>query len=166
MSRAGHGRDRSLTRGALAGLVGGLLAAGAMSLGHRLVGEVIPQPPAQRAPEAEDATVKVASGALRLTGRSLPEEDKPRAGTIVHYAFGALVGGVYGVAAELLPRVTAAVGLPFGGAVWLGAHVIMVPALGLSEAPTRRPLRKEGEELGLHLLYGLTTELARRLLRR
>jgi uncharacterized membrane protein YagU involved in acid resistance len=84
----------------------------------------------------------------------------------VHYAFGASVGAFYGAVAEIVPRVTAGLGLPFGAAVWLGAHVLVVPALGLSEPPTRRPVRQEAEECGLHLVYGVTTELARRLLRR
>jgi uncharacterized membrane protein YagU involved in acid resistance len=56
-------------------------------------------------------------------------------------------------------------GLPFGAAVWLGAHVMTVPALGLAEPPTRQPLAKEMPELGMHFLYGTVTELVRRLLR-
>lgn len=151
--------------GALAGLVGGLIAAGAMSLTHRLVGDMVPKPPPQ-AQKVEDSTVKVASQVLRLVGLTLDENDKPRAGTIVHYAFGAGVGAIYGALAEIVPRVTMALGLPFGIAVWLGAHVITVPALGLSEPPTRQPLGKEAEEFGLHLVYGVTTELLRRLLSR
>ena len=151
--------------GSLAGLIGGLLASGAMSLGHRLVSDMVLKAPGPQ-PQAEDATVKVASQALRLVGRSLEESDKPLAGTIVHYAFGALVGAVYGTVAEFVPRVTTAAGLPFGVTVWLGAHVITVPALGLAEPPVRQPLGKEGQEFGLHLVYGATTELVRRLLRR
>src|SRR5262245_43404120 len=38
------------------------------------------------------------------------------------------VGALYGAAAEIVPRVRMALGLPFGAAVWLGAHVIAVPA--------------------------------------
>ena len=55
-------------------------------------------------------------------------------------------------------------GWAFGVAVWLGAHVVMVPALGLADPPMRQPLGKEAEELGLHLAYGSTTELVRRML--
>jgi putative membrane protein len=150
----------------LVGLVAGLLAAGAMSLAHRGVEEMLPKPSAQAAQQPEDATVKVASAILRLGGRTLAENEKPMAGTIVHYAFGASVGAIYGALAEMVPRITAGIGLPFGLAVWLGAHVITVPALGLAEPPTRGPVGKEAEELGLHLVYGLTTEIGRRLLRR
>ena len=153
--------SRSVWRGALAGVVGGLLAAGAMSLAH----QVLPKPRA-RAEEGEDATVKVADGLTRrLGGRPLTEGKKPLASQLVHYAFGGGVGAVYGGVAELVPRVTAGFGVPFGLAVWLGAHVITVPALGLAESPARRPLSKEAPELGLHVVYGAVAELARQVLR-
>jgi putative membrane protein len=77
-----------------------------------------------------------------------------------------VVGALYGAAAAIVPVVAVAVGVPFGAAVWLGAHVIAVPAIGLAEPPTHRPLGKEAEELGLHLVYGSVTGLVRRLLRR
>ena len=78
-----------------------------------------------------------------------------------------LCGDAFGQPAETNvppPRVTAAVGFPFGVAVWLGAHVVAVPALGLGNPPTRRPIRQEAEEFGLHTVYGVTTELVRRRL--
>jgi putative membrane protein len=156
----------TMARGALFGLIGGLIAAGAMSVAHRLVSEVAPKPATPPASQEEDSTVKVAAAVTRRAGYQLAEDQKPRAGTVVHYAFGASVGAVYGAVAEIVPRVTTWVGQPFGVAVWLGAHVLVVPALGLAEPPTRRPVRQEAEEFGLHLAYGLTTELARRLLRR
>jgi putative membrane protein len=77
------------------------------------------------------------------------------------HPFGAPVGTAF----EIAPIVTRAVGLPFGAAVWLGAQVVAVPALGLAEPPTRRAPRTEAEEFGMPLLYGLVTALVRRLLR-
>jgi uncharacterized membrane protein YagU involved in acid resistance len=157
-------------RGAIAGLVGGVIAAGAMSVVHKslagISGGAREQPPPPDQHQDEDATVKVADGfARQLLHRSLPEDKKPLAGNLVHYAFGAAVGALYGGVAAVVPRVTTAVGLPFGVAVWLGAHVITVPALGLAEPPTRRPPSKEGLEFVLHLVYGAVTELVRRLAR-
>jgi uncharacterized membrane protein YagU involved in acid resistance len=95
----------------------------------------------------------------------LPEDKKPLAATLVHYAFGGVVGAVYGGVAEIVPRVTTGLGVPFGIAVWLGAHVVTVPALGLAEPPARRPLGKEAPEFLLHVVYGAVTEAVRRLLR-
>ena len=152
---------RSPWSGVLAGLVGGLIAAGAMSLTHKALAEKKPL-----AEAGDDATVKTADAIMRTVLRqSLPEKKKPLAGTLVHYAFGGVMGALYGGLAEVVPRAAAGFGLPFGAAVWLGAHVITVPALGLAEPPTRQPLSGEAQELGLHLLYGAVTEFVRRLLR-
>jgi hypothetical protein len=88
-------------RGIIAGLIGGVIAAGAMSLVHKGLGA----PTAEQ--QSEDATVKVADGITRwLVHRPVPEDKKPLAANIVHYAFGAGVGGVYGGIAEVAPRVT------------------------------------------------------------
>ena len=159
-------KSADVGRGAAAGLLGGLLAAAAMSLAHRLLAEPNFEAQATKSTGPDDPTVKVASAATRLAGYRLQKEHKASAGSIVHYAFGATVGALYGAAAEIAPRATTALGLPFGAAVWLGAHVVAVPALGLAESPARQPLDKEVEEFGLHLLYGSVTEVGRRLLRR
>jgi uncharacterized membrane protein YagU involved in acid resistance len=149
-------------RGIIAGLVGGVIAAGAMSLVHKGFGAQ-----STEQSQSEDATVRVADGVSRwLVNRPVPEDKKPLAGSIVHYAFGAGVGALYGGVADVAPRVTVALGLPFGVAVWLGAHVFMVPALGLAAPPTRQPAAKEALEFVLHLVYGAVTEVVRRLVRR
>src|SRR5439155_105356 len=88
----------------------------------------------------DDATVKTVDAIMRTVLRqSLPEKKKPLAGTLVHYAFGGVMGALYGGLAEVVPRAAAGFGLPFGAAVWLGAHVITVPALGLAEPPPSQP---------------------------
>lgn len=149
-------------RGIIAGLVGGVIAAGAMSLVHKGF-----RAQSTERQQSEDATVRVADSVSRwLVNRPLPDDKKPLAANIVHYAFGAGVGALYGGVADVAPRVIVAFGLPFGVAVWLGAHVIMVPALGLAAPPTRQPASKEAPEFGLHLVYGAVTEVVRRLVRR
>src|SRR5689334_18989705 len=129
---------REIARGAVVGLVAGLLAAGAMSLAHRALREADRQPAGSDKPE--DPTVVVARAAARVARPALDEGEKSRAGAAVHYAFGAAVGALYGAAAEVIPRVTTAFGVPFGIAVWLVAHAVAVPAMGLSEPPTRQPI--------------------------
>ena len=138
-------------RGVIAGLIGGLVAAGAMSIVHKSLAGISAgarqHTPPTNQHQNEDATVKVAGGFARwLLHHPLREDTKPLAGNLVHYAFGASVGALYGGVAAVTPRVTTAAGLPFGVAVWLGAHVITVPALGLAEPPTRQPPSKEGLE--------------------
>jgi putative membrane protein len=143
------------------GLLGGLAGAGVMSLAHALVAARRPPPAAAR---EEDATVKVADALARaVRGRSLARAEKPAAATAVHYAFGAVMGVLYGAAAGTAPVLARWGGLGFGAAVWLGAHAVVVPTLGLARSPLRQPARQEALELGLHLLYGVTTDVIRRL---
>jgi len=155
-------------RGVIAGLVGGVVAAGAMSVVHRSLagigagGRQQKPPPEQH--QDEDATVKVADALSRIVrGRGLSEREKPAAGSAVHYGFGVAMGVTYAIVAATTRVATVGWGMGFGAAVWLGAHVIMVPALGLAPSPLRQPLPKEGLELGMHLLYGVTVHLVRRV---
>jgi uncharacterized membrane protein YagU involved in acid resistance len=79
---------------------------------------------------------------------------------------GATSGAIYGVAAELAPEVTVGAGIPFGTAVWLAVDEGVVPLLGLSKAPTEYPLSTHIYALASHFVYGFTTEVVRRALRR
>jgi putative membrane protein len=144
------------------GLVGGLLGAGVMSAGHALVTAIVRPPATPPAAREDDATVKVANrGSLIVRGRALDEREKPAAGTLVHYGFGAAMGGIYGIVSAASPAVVGAgAGAGFGLAVWFGAHAIVVPALGLAPSPLREPAAKEVRELILHIAYGLTVGLA------
>ncbi len=103
----------------------------------------------------------------RLFGLELADSEKREiAGAVVHYAFGVATGGVYGALAELKPATTTGAGLPFGAAVWLIADEIIVPALGLSKPPTKYPLSTHASSIASHLVYGMTTEIVRREVRR
>ncbi len=53
--------------------------------------------------------------------------------------------------------------MPFGAAVWLVADDAVVPALGFSKAVTEYPLSTHAYALSSHLVYGLTTDVVRRL---
>ena len=96
----------------------------------------------------------------------LTKSEKESAGAIAHYAMGVTSGAIYGAVAEVVPGATAAEGLPFGAAVWLIADEGVVPAVGLSRKPTDYPLSIHAYAFASHLVYGLTTELVRRAVRR
>jgi uncharacterized membrane protein YagU involved in acid resistance len=116
--------------------------------------------------KGEDSTVKAASAiAQGIFHCELTESQKKVAGPAVHYAFGAAMGALYGTAVELAQPACTGWGMPFGEAVWLGAHVITVPALGLSEPVTESAPASEAAEFAAHLVYGMATEGARALLR-
>jgi uncharacterized membrane protein YagU involved in acid resistance len=65
----------------------------------------------------------------------------------------------------MAPSTTAAWGLPFGAAVWLGADEVAVPAFGLSKAPMEYPASTHASALAAHLVYGLTVDVVRRAVR-
>jgi putative membrane protein len=115
----------------------------------------------------DDATVKAAKAiSAGIFGHELKEGEKESAGAAVHYAFGTATGGLYGAVAEVLPEVTLGAGLPFGAAFWLVADETAVPLLRLSKPPTEYPLSTHLYAFASHLVYGLTSELVRRAVRK
>lgn len=153
-------------KGLKAGILAGIIAAWAMGQAHALLTNLQGMQ-APKSNEEEDSTVKTASMISEgVFHHVLTTEEKKMAGPIVHYAFGASVGGTYGAVAETMPMVTRGAGVPLGVVVWLGAHVIIVPSLGLSKPVTRSSLPDEVVELGAHVVYGAVTELVRRMIRK
>ena len=99
-------------------------------------------------------------------GHELSASEKRVGAGAVHYATGGTSGAVYGAAAEMIPGVTSGGGLPFGTAIWLAVDEGAVPLLGLSKGPTKYPLSTHVYALASHFVYGVTTEVVRRTLRR
>jgi hypothetical protein len=113
----------------------------------------------------EPATRKAASHATEvITGEPLDERGKDVVGTILHHAFGAFVGAIYGAAAVRFPTLTAGGGIPFGATVWLTAAEAGMPLVGLTKAPTAYPSERHIASLLSHLVYGATVEMTRRTL--
>lgn len=162
MESDGQIKKADMWKALVSGALGGLIASFAMSEFHALVQKA----QTSEKQEGEDSTVKAASAISRgLFGHELTAQEKKIAGPVMHYAFGASMASIYGVVAEAAPAARAGWGLAFGAAVWLGAHVIMVPALGLSEPITESTPGKEASEFGAHLVYGAVTESVRRVIR-
>jgi uncharacterized membrane protein YagU involved in acid resistance len=99
-------------------------------------------------------------------GHELTPSEKGVAGPVVHYALGTAVGGLYGAVVEVEPELRVGAGLPFGAVFWLVVDEAAVPLLGLSKGPTEYPLSTHVYALASHLVYGLTTDIVRRTLRR
>src|SRR6202035_3484999 len=105
--------EANIINGMLAGAVGGLVASWTMnefqkawSAAEQQIagGKQSQQGDQKGADDAEDATMKTAdriSEALR--GRHLTKAEKKKACPVVHYAFGALMGAVYGASVEVNP---------------------------------------------------------------
>jgi uncharacterized membrane protein YagU involved in acid resistance len=147
----------------ISGALGGLIASLAMSEFHSL----LPNAESQSQPADEDSTVKAASAISQaIFHHGLTAAQKEMAGPAVHYAFGTTMGALYGVLADGRDSRRLGWGLPFGATIWLGAHVITVPALGLSKPITREAPATEAVEFISHLVYGAAAEGVRRTLRK
>jgi putative membrane protein len=148
-------RSRSLIKGFLAGAIGGLAGAAAKAAAEavyppRTIGQI--PPPA----------VLV----NRMAGRSLSETEEVVSVQAIHWGFGALAGGLYGALAEYQPVVTRRLGATFGLTLCGVTHASALPMMGLTEHPTDQPAREHASEVVTHVIYGVTTELTRRLARK
>lgn len=160
---------RDVVKGAVAGLVGGLVASFVMSQFQALVTTIAEAEEKQKSKKKkeEPATVKAAEQISEgVFGHKLTKSEKDPSGEAMHYAMGGGSGMIYGVAAEIEPLTTFGAGLPFGTAVWIVADDLVVPALGLSKPVTDFPLSTHAYGLSSHLVYGFTTEVTRRAVRR
>lgn len=156
-------RRGSPWKGLLAGALGGFVGSFAMSQFHSLA---VPRVQTSSQRDKDDSTVLAGSAISQaLFHHELTERERKFVGPTVHYAFGASMGAVYAMLVERQPGARAGWGVPFAVVLWMGAHVITVPALGLSEPITRSALAAEGAEFGAHLVYGAATEAVRRFAR-
>lgn len=124
------------------------------------------QQQAEQAAQQEGSTEKVARKIAETAGKNLPEEQKKKAGQAVHYAFGTLMGAIYGVSAELVPEVTTGGGTAYGTLLFLAADEVAVPAFQLSPPPTETAPTDHLQHWAAHVVYGGSLELIRSLMRR
>jgi Protein of unknown function (DUF1440) len=180
MTRLRDKDESKLFRGMLAGAAGGLCAAWVMNQFQLLWSkaseelksetarekETSSQRDSDSSEESEDATMKVAQKLARATiGRDLEREEEKKAGSAIHYTFGALAGAVYGLSVEVMPVTRVGFGTLFGALLFLIADEITVPALGLAPKPAESPLSSHLYGLSSHFVYGITTEAVRNRVR-
>lgn len=124
-------------KGALAGLIGGLIATAAKSAAEK----VYP-------PHPELAHL---------------ESDEKK---LMPWVLGAAAGAAYGALAELYPRVTEKHGANFGMTLMAVSHEGPLPALGLVARPEHEEGRERRSEVVTHVVYGVVCETVRVLVRK
>lgn len=170
-------KRKCLMRGVLAGVAGGLAASWVMNefltgpgqkLQKAVSGPTTQEKPAE--PEdsqpKEDATMKAADAIVSTAtgGKHLSWEQKKKAGPVVHYTFGAIMGGLYGGLGEYIHAVTSGFGTTFGGVLFASADMFAVPTLNLSGS-SDKSVSSLASPFAAHIIYGVTTEAVRRLVR-
>jgi putative membrane protein len=173
-------QKKNLIRGVLAGVAGGLAASWLMNEFMAAPGSRLRRPVrseeerrsgnthANDVKDAkEDTTTKTADTIVERTngGQPLSLQEKQKAGPVIPYAVGAVIGGVYGGLAEYSSAITSGFGTSFGSSLYGAADVLPVPALSLPLSPGERRATARISPFAAHAVYGVTTELVRRIVR-
>ena len=156
----GRNVGKGILAGAIGGLVGSVVLRGWTGVSGRMHGGT-------GKPDLNGPAHRV--GALvaeEVTGEELTDSGRMAVGEVVHYAFGAVVGAVYGGLAEVWPWTTAGVGVLFGTGVFVAADESSMPMLGLVKAPWQEGVGDQAEHWAAHVVFGVATELTRRAVRR
>jgi putative membrane protein len=148
-------RKRSILKGALAGLIGGLAGAGAKVVAEKIF-----------PPRTQGQTPPPVILAEQVAGHSLPPGQKQAAMQGIHWGFGAAAGAVYGALVELEPSLGAWKGAAFGVTLNRITHESLLPRMGLSEPKAMQPPQERISEWVTHAIYGIFTDAVRRSVRR
>ena len=148
-------RKRSIPKGMLAGLLGGLAGSGAKMLAEKLF------PPRTQGQIPPPVVL-----AESVAGRRLPDRERELALQGIHWIFGALAGAVYGALVEVEPSLGAWRGAAFGITLNRITHESLLPRFGLSAPPSRQPTQERISEWVTHATYGIATDTVRRAVRR
>jgi putative membrane protein len=154
-TKARSTKDRSILKGALAGLLGGLAGAGAKVIAE----QIFP-------PRVQGQIPPPVILAEQVAGHPLAGGERLAAMQSIHWVFGALAGAVYGALVEYEPTLAAWKGAAFGIALNRITHEALLPKLGLAAEKGQQPTQERISEWTTHAVYGITTEAVRRAARR
>jgi hypothetical protein len=156
----------AIIKGAIAGAAGTYVMGEAMArtpellqrAGYRLP-EAPPGPTGADSP-TEEVAERLAEG---LVQDEIDEDTKRAAGQVIHWTYGAAWGAAYGVLQSTFCLPTILGGGLFGaGVAYVGDTLL--PAMRLQAPPELNPRAVNWLHMGTHLVYGVTTALAWRLL--
>lgn len=154
--------DGDLSVGLASGLGAGLVGALVMTGFQSLLAKVKITSGVSGLPSTEKAADRVS---LMTRGRALSSGRRPAAGEAVHYGMGSLIGGLYGMAAERAPGVTAGRGAAFGVVAATVVDETLVPAFGLGDPVWKAPALSHPYSYASHVVFGTATETARFIFR-
>lgn len=142
---------RSLVKGMLAGLVGGLAAAVVKSAAEKFF--------ASRSSGEAQTHAALAERFPEKMGRILTAGEELAAAGTIHWGIGAGAGAVYGGVAEYFPAATAKDGASFG-------VTLATISSRLAGAVEEQTTIQKTSGMAAHLVYGVVTETVRRFVRK
>lgn len=148
-------KKRSILKGALAGLVGGLAGAGAKIVAEKIL-----------PPRVEGQTPPPVVLAEQVAGHPLSPGQRQAAMQSIHWIFGALAGAVYGAAVEIEPSLGAWKGAAFGVTLNRLTHESLLPRMGLAAPASHQPTQQRISEWVSHAAYGVVADVVRKRVRK
>ena len=102
-----------------------------------------------------------------LTGQApRSKEGRTILSYLIHWLYGILVGGLYGMWRSNAEPPDMAGGLVYATGLWFVGDEIVVPLLGLQKGPTAATPVQHFNRLGAHWSYGLVTAALTQILRK
>lgn len=149
----------AFTRGVLAGIAGSFV----QDLYFMATAKLAPRPvrdafdPPEVAQNVEQPSQTIARRAVEEFMYRGPVENKELGGKIVHYAFGAAWGGIYGIVHGSTRALRGPAGvLGFSALVWGVSDNVLLPTFRLAAWPQHYPARNHAYALAAHMVYGAT----------
>ncbi|GGA75644.1 hypothetical protein GCM10011507_28760 [Edaphobacter acidisoli] len=146
--------SKSLAKGLLAGLIGGLAAVAVKSMAEKFY-------PSITGSAAEPQTAPAVTRTHNVLVLPVQTHNSKAL-----WAEGALAGAAYGAVAEFYPQATAKEGAGFGMALASLKQDGSLAALGLAATPMTETPRERARQITLHVVFGVATETVRRMVRR
>jgi hypothetical protein len=154
-------REVKLLGGLAAGVIGDIVATWALDRYQEGSTPIVSRRPEDQLQEQERAHAEVAERITKAPfGKRLSRTQRRNAAPIVHYAVGALTGGIYGLTAEVLPIIRRGYGTGYSNLLFLGGSEALLPWFNVG----RRKVQSSGG-LTAPLVYGAVLETTRRVLR-
>jgi hypothetical protein len=100
-----------------------------------------------------------------VSGRELAPDRAALVNNVTHWAYGMAGGAQFGIVARSLKAPRIRYGLPFGAGVWAAGYVVL-PLMKLYQPIWEYDRKTLADDLSAHLVYGLGTATAMRLLSR
>jgi putative membrane protein len=150
--------SQNILKGIAAGAIAGLVGAAVKTIWEEI---------APVRPEHQDAPSVVLADRAKeeTTGDDLKQDEKPLVEQSVQWLAGAGVGALYGAVVEVYPKVPTGTGSVLGMALYGATHGSVLPMLNAEPWPLKQPLKFASSEFSGHVLYGLSVEFTRRIIR-
>jgi putative membrane protein len=143
MAKVKRSRERSILKGALAGLIGGIAGSGAKVLAE-----------------------KIYPGYLEGSGTDPLDSATPLETAAKPWVLGTVAGAAYGAAIEIEPKAGVWGGAGFGLALRKLSNQAFSPPAGSAIISIRQRTRSQQSEWVTYAVFGVVTEAVRRLVRK